>query len=215
VKRLERLKKHFELAEVKKIADLHSIRKEELDKVGFEGDLNLGELSETVYAGILQGAKLTHAKAVEDARIAEEQAKEAARLEAIEAEAREQERIAAKAEVARLAEELAEKEKAEREAKEAQAKLDAEAKAERDAIQAELDAAKKAKSDAEIAERVKVEQEAAEAAKLALAPVKEQLSKWVSSLNLSSAPVDHTTAKDIETKFDGFKRWALGEISKL
>ena len=81
-----KLKKHAELELAKRVADLQSVRKVEMDAYGFEGDLNLGELSETVYKGILQGAKLTFEKNAEDARLAEEERVEAARVEAIKAE---------------------------------------------------------------------------------------------------------------------------------
>jgi hypothetical protein len=252
-----KIKKHFELIEAERVAKLHEARKAELDAVGFEGDLNLGELSETVYAGILQGAKLSYEKAQEDARIAEEEAKEAARLEAIKQDRRlrwskyedlledegltadkllaldddsfdakmvylsgvrdikNEEAAAAKAEVARLAEELAEKKKVEREAKEAQAKLDAEAKAREAKIQAELDAERKAKLDAELAEKARLEKEAEEAAKLAKAPDKEKLTKWINDLVLPTPSVQNAVSGDIQIKFAGFKKWALKEIEKI
>lgn len=252
-----KIKKHFELIEAERVSKLHEARKAELDAVGFEGDLNLGELSETVYAGILQGAKLSYEKAQEDARIAEEEAKEAARLEAIKQERqlrlskyedlmseveldidticgaseeffndaivqlsnlrakKDQEAAAAKAEVARLAEELAEKEKLEREAKEAQAKLDAESKAREAKIQAELDAERKAKLDAELAEKVRLEKEAEEAAKLAKAPDKEKLTRWINDLVLPTPSVQNAVSGDIQIKFAGFKKWALKEIEKI
>lgn len=219
--RVGEIKKHFELIEAARVASLHSERKTELDVYEFEGDLNLGELSETVYAGILQGAKLSKAKRDEDARIAEVERLEAARLEAIEAEAREKERIEAKAEVAILAEELAEREAAERKIAAERAKLDQEAKAREDAAKAEAKAAqdkldaieveRKAKLDAEVAE-LKAKEEAAK--KAAAAPDKDKLVKWITELTLPTAPVQSALSGDITMKFAGFKKWALSEIEK-
>jgi hypothetical protein len=90
------------------------------------------------------------------------------------------------------------------------------------------DIAKKAldKANAEIAEKnaldaknKKDEQVKLQAEKDALqalkeAPEKDQLNGWVNSFVLPDCVVENTTCKDIQNKFEGFKKWALSEINK-
>jgi len=90
------------------------------------------------------------------------------------------------------------------------------------------DIAKKAldKANAEIAEKnaldaknKKDEQVKLQAEKDALqalkeAPEKDQLNSWVNSFVLPDCVVENTTCKDIQVKFEGFKKWALSEINK-
>jgi membrane protein involved in colicin uptake len=82
---------------------------------------------------------------------------------------------------------------------ELQAKRDAEIKAEQDRQQAEL----KAKAEAD---------------KLAKAPIKKQLSKWVESFSIeipSSELLNNELALDIKDKFEAFKKWSQSQINNL
>ncbi len=54
-----------------------------------------------------------------------------------------------------------------------------------------------------------------EAEKLAKAPIKKQLSTWIDTFNYGLQPVDNELSKEIIRKFEGFKKWAKGEIDKL
>jgi colicin import membrane protein len=85
--------------------------------------------------------------------------------------------------------------------------------------QAKLEAELKAKKDAEIKaenERLQAEKTAKlEAEKLAKAPVKNQLQKWVDSFGLPNKTVENNVSKDIEEKFEAFKKWAKTQIENL
>ena len=91
-------------------------------------------------------------------------------------------------------------------------------KAERE-TQAKLEAELKAKKDAEIqAEKerlAKEESDKIEAERLAKAPIKEQLNKWVNEFQISQAPIKNDTSEDIEAKFNSFKNWAITQINNL
>lgn len=109
----------------------------------------------------------------------------------------------------------------------------AEAKAKADKLQAENDAklkAEKAKSDkialelklkneaeakAEKERLAKIEAEKADADKLAKAPIKKQLSVWVSGFELPKTEVNNETAKEIIAKFEAFKKWSLTQVNNL
>lgn len=141
----------------------------------------------------------------EERRIAEERQKK------VEAEAAaERKRLEAIAEQERKEHEkqLA-KEKAERE------RIERELAAEKERIAAE----ERARKEAEIA--AQKEREAAElqakkdAEKLAKAPIKKQLSVWVSSFSISETDIDNDTASAIKEKFADFKKWAQSEIEKM
>ena len=61
----------------------------------------------------------------------------------------------------------------------------------------------------------KAAKEAKDAEKLAKAPVKKQLQVWIEAMNLESPPVQNELSIEILKKFEGFKKWAKGEIEKL
>jgi hypothetical protein len=117
-----------------------------------------------------------------------------------------------------------EREEAERLAKiesDKQAKIIAEQKAQQERIQAELDAKRaadnKIKAEKEKAETLRI----AEEKRLAKAPDKEKLSKWLD--NIKCEMIDITTlnndaynaATDIIAKFEAFKNWAKSQINNL
>lgn len=110
----------------------------------------------------------------------------------------------------------------EEKAKQEREKLEAEnakkLKAEQDA-KAKLEAELKAKKDAEEKARLeaekKAEAEKKEAEKLAKAPIKTKLNNWVKSFELPNTDVDNATTKEINQKFDAFKKWANSQIELL
>jgi colicin import membrane protein len=97
-------------------------------------------------------------------------------------------------------------------------RLEAQRQAERDK-QAKLEAELKAKRDAEEkAEKDRIAKELAEkqeAERLAKAPIKERLTKWVDSFEIADAPIDNATSQDIQAKFVAFQKWAKTQISNL
>jgi colicin import membrane protein len=131
--------------------------------------------------------------------------------------AAENERLKKEAEAKEIDLEL-EREKARQEAAKLEAKRQAELKAEREK-QAKLEAELKAKKDAEIqAEKerlAKAKAEKIEAERLAKAPIKEQLNKWVNSFELPKRPIDNEVAAEIQVKFNSFKNWAVTQINNL
>ena len=98
------------------------------------------------------------------------------------------------------------------------AKQDAILKKEREA-KAKLEAELKAKIEAEEKEaelKLQLEGEARlKAEQLAKAPIKKQLNNWVESFNINNSPIKNELSKDIQNKFNAFKKWANSEIDKL
>lgn len=132
-------------------------------------------------------------------KLAEEKAKADAALKAAEEKA-------AKERSAIVAQQKAELEAAAN----IQAEKDAEAKRIADELQAEKD--KQAKI---LAEQQAAEAKAAkEAEKLAKAPVKKQLSAWVTSFQIPTT-IEHETANGITAKFNAFKVWAAQQVEAL
>jgi len=186
--------------------------------------------------------RLEAEKKAEEDRIAKEKAEaERIRLQEIEnaklkAEALKKEKELEAERNAKLKAEQEAKAKLEAQQKEAEAKRKAEQekheaekrkieienqkklKAEQDK-KAKLEAELKAKKDAELkAEKLrlqKIADEKAEAERLAKAPIKEQLKKWVGSFDIADASVKNKTSEDIKSKFIAFKNWAVSEIDKM
>jgi len=84
-------------------------------------------------------------------------------------------------------------------------------------LEAELATRKKQEAEAKLKEQAELE--AAEKARKAaeLAPRKEKMTAWIDGF-VMGAPIglnDDALVKDILAKFDGFKKWAKGEIDKL
>ena len=145
--------------------------------------------------------------------------------ERLKKEAEEKEALRLKEEKERLAKEKLEAEKREKEEARKQAILDKE-KEKQDAIlkkereaKAKLEAELKANKEAELkviedkkAEELKAKKEAEELAK---SPIKKQLNNWVESFNINNSPIENELSKDIQNKFNAFKKWANSEIEKL
>ena len=65
------------------------------------------------------------------------------------------------------------------------------------------------------AERKEKEKEEAKALKEITLPPKKQLENWVKSFQAPETSIQHSTKDEILKKFEGFKKWALGEVSKV
>jgi len=160
-------------------------------------NFNYTDASEEEYALMLRDAidaKVLHEKKQEEIK----QEAERLRLEAVEKEkqlAKERAKVEAER---KAAQEKLEKEQAEARklAAELQAKKDAELKAQKGKEEQEL----KAKKEAE---------------KLAKAPVKEKLTRWVGSFDLPVVDVSNEATKEIIEKFEAFKKWSVQTIEKL
>lgn len=164
---LEAIEKHFENLERERKNKLRDERLAELNKYEMDGSLMLlGEMKEEVWVNFLAGAKLQYEQKKEAERKAEEE-----RLAAIEAERKRQEEIRLEnerlrkereaLEIAQAAERKkleAEKAKAEKARKEAEAKMLAQAKADREKLEAAR--AEKEKAEAELREKREAEERA-------------------------------------------------------
>ena len=160
------------------------------------------------------------AERIENERIEREKQIEAQRLEneKLKKEADEKEKQFAKERAESEAKQKSIQDEANRIAKieadkqaEIQAAKDAEIKKEREAkecLEAELKATKDAEIKAE-AERLAKEKE------LAKAPVKNQLTEWVNAFELPDTKIDHELSKEIQSKFEAFKKWSLTQINNL
>lgn len=107
--------------------------------------------------------------------------------------------------------------KAKQQAKE-RAEAEAKLKAERDAkakLEAELKAKREAEAKAEADKLAKELAEKQEAERLAKAPIKEQLTNWVDSFEIASAPIDNEVSAEIKAKFTAFQKWAKTQINNL
>lgn len=183
--------------------------------------LDFGNMTDSDYNNLLNGAKLQQASKIEaeqkaEAERVEREKQEAAEREAMrienerlkaEREAREKEVEAEilKAEAARI--EAEKQAKAERESRE---KLEAEMKAKAAAEQA----AKQQAEEAAAAE-LKAKQQAEETA--AKAPKKQKLSVWIDGFILGTPTGMDGDADVVEimAKFDGFKKWAKQKIDSI
>lgn len=229
--KLWEIEKWAEIQEEKRIASIQNERLELLKQYEVDGSLmSLGQMTEDVWSNYLSGVKMNYeAKKAAEAK-AEADRIESERLQAEEREKQRLENIRLKAEAEAREKELeverakvaAEKAKADAEAKAAKEESDrviAAAKAEADKLAAELkakaDAEAKIKADMEEAERQKAE----EIKRLAKAPDKDKLSKWVDEIIIGATPQvgadAHKLALSIHVKFSGFQEWAKKEISKL
>jgi hypothetical protein len=165
--KLEAIEKHFENIERERKNKLRDERLAELAKYEMDGSLMLlGEMKEEVWVNFLAGARLQYEQKKEAERKAEED-----RLAAIEAERKRQEEIRIEnerlrkereaLEIAQAAERKkleAEKAKAEKARKEAEAKMLAQAKADREKLEAAR--AEKEKAEAELRQKREAEERA-------------------------------------------------------
>ena len=187
---LLKIETHFENKERDRINVLSSERRELIRPYVEDADTaNYGVMDQGVWDAFLMGKKIQWQE-IEDAKEYDRQKQiEAAELEAKQKEAEriENERIRKETDALRL--EL-EKQRAETTRLELAARLELEKK------QAELAAEK------------------ANAEKLAKAPIKEQLTKWVESFDIPGT-LSHEKAELITAKFIAFKKWAKAEIESI
>jgi membrane protein involved in colicin uptake len=224
---LEEIEKHQERKEAERLAKLQQERLVLIEPyLENTFGLDLAIMSDEMFESFLIGSKTKHdakieAEKLEAERIEKERLAEIERQKAIEkenaklkAEAEAKEKELAK----ERAEALAKQKALEQKALEERAKQDAKLKVEQEA-KAKIEAELKAKKDAEIKaenERIALlEQQKKEAEKLAKAPIKEQLTKWVESFETKSPIVDNEISKEIIEKFESFKKWSLTQIEKL
>jgi len=239
-KHLELQDKYIEIQETLKRNNLSMERTKLLlpfkDIINIEA-LQLGIMSDIAFTSVLNTARNTYnnmieaeaqAKAEEEAQVkADTEAIEAQRIENVklraEAELKEsqlqKERLDAKAKQESI--ELKAKQEREIESKKAEClrvENEKHLKQEREK-QAKLEAELQGKKDAEIKaenERIKkMESDKKEAAKLAKAPIKEQLTLWVNSFDIPMPQNPNETSLEITKKFNSFKNWAKSEIEKL
>lgn len=230
--------KHFENLELERLAELQASRALEIGEFVEDADkMDLSGMADDVYEAFLTVKKDKHLAFIEAEKKAEAERVEAQRIERekIEAQRIENERLKKEAE-ARQKEQAIKDAKAEAERKELeriQKEKEKKAEAERLAIQAEAnkkieaEKAKREKLEAEIkAKQLKEAEETGkknaeilkakkEAEALAKAPIKEQLNIWVNCFELPPITIDNEVSKDIESKFEAFKKWAKGEIEKM
>lgn len=220
VKRFEAEQKELRtqnrILEVSKFAEINRFEFENMNPEIFNNFLS--GLKSTFEAKI-EAEKLEKER-IEKERLAEKERIEAQRIEnenlKIEAEKREKEIEAErKANEEKL---RVEREKSETERKRIEAENNAKLKIEQVA-KAKLEAELKAKNDAEIKaenERKEAELKAQkEAEKNAKAPIKKQLSIWVDSFEIPFFTIENDKAKQINAKFEAFKKWAKNEIENI
>jgi hypothetical protein len=230
--------KHFERLEKERMQKLKETRVKLLLPYYEDAEmLGLEAMNEDVFNSFLVAKKREYEERIEAEKKAEEEriAKEKAEAERVrlqeienaklkaEAEKREKEieaeRKRVEAEREKERKEADAKQKAiqeqarkEREKAEAIAKAEAEKRAK---LEAELQAKKEAEQKAENERKASEEKAKKEAEKLAKAPIKKQLSVWVNSFELPKSEINNELSKEIESKFDSFKKWSLSQIENL
>jgi hypothetical protein len=165
-------------------------------------------MSDESFNSFLSGLKTAYELKIETERLEKERIEKErlAEIKKIEAQRIENEKL-------KLEAEKREKE-IEAERKLNEQKL-AEAKAKAEKIEAELKAQKDAEIKAEN-ERKEAELKAQkEAEKNAKAPIKKQLSLWVESFEIPFFTIENDKAKQINAKFEAFKKWAKNEIENV
>lgn len=216
--------KYFENLEIERIKKLNAERIELLSPyVEDVTGLNLVSMEEDVWEAYLSAKKSAYGAKIEAERVAEEEriAKEKAEEEAREKQRLENERLKAEAEKREKEIEAERKKQAsilKKQQEESEAKLRAErekATSEKAKLEAELQAKKDAEAKAERERLAKIAQEKLEAEKLAKAPVKQKLKKWVGDFAIPELDVQNEKKIIIEAKFEAFKKWALNEVESI
>ena len=193
------------IVEVSKFSEINRFEFENMSDETFVSFLNG---IKTTFEAKIEAEKLEKER-IEKERLAEKERIEAQRIEneklKLEAEKREKEieaeRAKAKLESDRIEAENNAKLKAEQDAK---AKLEAE-------LKAKIEAENKAENERKEAE-LKAQKEAEKNAK---APIKKQLSLWVESFEIPFFTIENDKAKEINAKFEAFKKWAKNEIESI
>src|SRR3990167_6209610 len=196
-------KEKKELITQQRILDVAKYSETEINRINFEF---MADETFNIFLGGLKSAF--------EAKIEAEKLSEQKRLQEIESEKK---RIEAQQEENDKLK--AEAEKREKELAEERSKAEAERK-ENDLKAAKIQAENQAKLKAEAEKREAIEKELQlkekkEAEKLAKAPIKKQLKLWVDSFEIPLFSIENEKAKEINEKFNSFKKWAKTEIEKL
>lgn len=213
---MEKIEKHAEIKEAKRIAALQAEREKELAQYGVTGIPNLGALQDQVYENFLEGSKIKHAAILEAELKAEQERQAKIKAEAEERERirLENERLKAEAEEREL-QMKAEREKAESERKAAEEaariereKLEAIARKEREEAEAKLkkEREERERIEAEIKAKAEAERKAKEAEALRIAA--EEKAKAEAERKAKAAP-------DKEKLFNLAKSIGLVELPEL
>lgn len=228
--KLMEAEKFFENKEKERLALIKKEREELLQPFVETLPSDLETLDQDIFDSFLETKKKAHAEKleaerleaerIEKERIEREKEIEAQRLEneRLKKEAEEKEKALQKERAEAEAKQKAIQEEADRKAREEKAKQDAILKAEKEAkekVEAELQAKKDAEIKAENERIAKEKAEKLEAEKLAKAPIKKQLSVWVSGFELPNTEVDNEVSKEIKEKFEAFKKWSLTQVNNL
>lgn len=225
--KLREIEEHAERMEAERLEKLQAERVELLAPYVEDAETrDLASMDVEAWEFYLAGKKQQHLDRIEAEKKAEAEriAREKAEAEERERIRKENERLKAEAEAKEkaLAKERAkveaERKKAEEQARKEREKAEAEAKAKLEAERAErakVEAELKARRDAEAKEQARIEAERKEAEKLAKAPVKNQLTKWVDSFELPQTTIKHQKADEITAKFNAFKSWAINQIKEI
>lgn len=207
-------KQHAEKIEAEKKAEAERLENERLDKLETDRNLELApysqffahsydlrSMTESEYSNLkkqLVKAKKDYDAEQQKIRLENERLKK-------EREAAEQKRLAEekkrKADEAKKQAEYEAKLKKEREARE---KLEREQKAIKEAEEKRLAEEKRKQLEAK-----------KEAERLAKAPIKEKLTNWVDSFELPETSVNNEVSKEIQSKFQAFKKWSINQIKNL
>jgi hypothetical protein len=102
-----------------------------------------------------------------------------------------------------------------REENEAMRKKQEEAELERRKLSEELERKEKEFREAQRLQQIEEEKARKEALKLAKAPIKKRLSKWVADCDLAEIDFENEVTETIKSKLLSFKGWALNQIENM
>ena len=237
---LQEIENYQENKERERIAEIHNKRVAQINQyVETVDNLNFGDMQDDLFEAYLSAKKQAY-----NERIEAEKKAEAERIAKEKAEAEERERIRIENEkLKKEAEEREKKMESERkEAEKREAELRAKAEAERLAIEKERESERKKQEEilqkeraeaAKLAEQIrlqketeqkveaerveKIEADKKESEKLAKAPVKKQIKKWIDSIQteIPESIKSEKVANDILLKFQAFKDWAITQAENL
>lgn len=188
---LEKIEKHFEILEKKRVAELHQKRLDAISQyIDDTSNIQFGSMDEDVWNAYFLAKKTSFVN-----RLEQEEKEKAERLK---------KEIEEKKAIEKLKTQAEEKEK---ELKK-QAEILNKEILEKKKIQAELDAKIQAEEKEKELKRLKEE-------KLKKEPIKKQLKTWVDTFNIEQISVKNNTKTIIEERFKYFKNWAKTEIEKI
>jgi len=241
---LEKIEKHFEIQEQKRLEELQSRRVELLDPyVEDAHERNLSDMDEDVWDAYFQAKKKEYKDRIEAEKKAEQERIEKERKESL-LRKREQEvrelgqwfdydsldtetsegdfnKLVSDAKKAKKKHEEEQDEL--RKKHEAELKARKKAEAERKKREAEIEAERKKREKLEAEQKAREEAEKKKQAEIEKArkeaekaPVKKRLTNWVDSFELPELPGKrHEVCDEIEAKFASFKKWAESQIKEI